>query len=162
MISYKEYLKSVRFSVCRFVFSSKFLCVSASLWLIFAPAACSVPKMEEAECSDARTTVREFYSNHFAGEMKFTPENLKERRKFLTDDLVKTLPETATNRDPFTLTDDLPRAFRVGGCEIVEPQKRVGFGVLLFWKTDTRTEQREIRVEAVRQADKWLIDKISN
>ena len=128
----------------------------------YCSLACSVPKLESAECTEARIAVREFYSQHFGGEMRFSPENLKERQKFLTDELVKTLPDAPTDRDPFTLTDDLPRTFRVGGCETSEAGRRVGFEVLLFWKTDTRSEQREIRVEAVKQGDKWLINKISN
>ena len=123
---------------------------------------CNVPTLEAPECTEARTAVREFYSYHFAGEMQFAPEKLKQRERFLTEELIKSLPNAPTDRDPFTLTDDVPRAFRVGGCEVAEPQKRVIFGVLLFWKTDTRSEQREIKVEAVRLGDKWLINKISN
>ena len=34
--------------------------------------------------------------------------------------------------------------------------------ILLFWKDDARSEQREIKVEAVKQNDKWLINNISN
>jgi hypothetical protein len=123
---------------------------------------CSVPTLEAVECTEARTAVREFYSHHFAGEMQFTPANLKAKERFLSEEFLKSLPLESASRDPFTLTDDVPRAFRVGGCEVAESGKRVTFGVLLFWKSEIRTEQREIRVEAVKESDRWLINKISN
>jgi len=31
---------------------------------------------------------------------------------------------------------------------------------VLFWRDDTRNEQREIRVETIKQNDQWLINKI--
>jgi hypothetical protein len=33
---------------------------------------------------------------------------------------------------------------------------------LLFWKDDVRSEQQELKIEAVKQNDKWLISNISN
>lgn len=93
--------------------------------------------------------------------MKFTRANLGGREKFLSRALLDNLArrdEGAT--DYFTQTDDYPKAFRVGECTIIEPEKRANFGVVLFWKTDTRSEQKEIRVEAVRENDRWLIDKV--
>ena len=119
--------------------------------------------MESRECTEARNTVKEFYSYHFGNDMKFTKENFGRREKFLSDELkrkLETQPESAT--DYFTATDDYPKAFRVGGCQAVEPNKKVTMQVLLFWKTDTRSEQREIHVEVVKENDKWLVNGISN
>ncbi|HLM00806.1 MAG TPA: hypothetical protein VK400_07100, partial [Pyrinomonadaceae bacterium] len=48
-----------------------------------------------------------------------------------------------------------------GGCRALAPDKTES-QVLLFWKDDARTEQREIKVEAVKENDKWLIGNISN
>jgi hypothetical protein len=136
-----------------------FFCLLLSAFCLLS---CSVPNLEAPECTEARQTLKEFYSFHFGNDMQPTPENLKERERFLTNKFINNLQTASGETDPFTLTDDLPRAFRVGGCQVVESQKRVVFGVLLFWKTDTRTEQRQINVEAVKQSDKWLINKISN
>ncbi len=122
---------------------------------------CSVPNLEKPECTAARETVKEFYSFHFGTDMKFTRENSQQREKFLSRELAANLSkkdESAT--DYFTATNDYPKAFRVGGCEVIEPDRRVNFEVLLFWKTDTRSEQREIHVEAVKENDKWLLDKV--
>lgn len=125
--------------------------------------ACSVPNLESPECTEARQVLREFYSNHFGGDLKFTAENLRAREKYLTPDLSRLLQKFLTESDPFTLTpaDDLPKTFRVGGCRTLAPDKTES-QVLLFWKDDARSEQREITVEAVKQNDNWLISNISN
>jgi len=124
---------------------------------------CSIPNLEKPECTAARQTVKELYSYHFGGDMKFTAENLRQREKFLSGKLIENLSrndESAT--DYFTATDDYPKAFRIGSCAVVESEKRVSLGVVLFWKTDARSEQREINVEAVKENDRWLVNKVGN
>lgn len=124
---------------------------------------CSIPNLESQDCTEARNTVKELYSYHFGNEMKFTKENLKPLEKFLTDDLKKQLesqPESAV--DYFTATDDYPKAFRLGKCSDVEPDKKVIMQVLLFWKTETRSEQKEIQVEVVKQNNNWLVGKVES
>jgi hypothetical protein len=94
--------------------------------------------------------------------MKFSKENLQARGKFLTDELKRSLatqPEGAT--DYFTATDDYPKAFRVGECEAIDDKKTV-FQIVFFWKTDTRNEQREVKVETIKQDDRWLINRVVN
>jgi len=123
---------------------------------------CSIPNLEKPECTEARLVTREFYSYHFGNDMKPSRENLQLREKFLTDELEQNLAvQTDDPTDYFTATNDYPKAFRVGGCEVVEPNKIV-FEVVLFWKDDTRSEQREVKVETVKQNDKWLINKVEN
>ncbi|MDQ3040834.1 MAG: hypothetical protein M3R11_00455 [Acidobacteriota bacterium] len=91
--------------------------------------------------------------------MKPSKEYLEKREKYLTGDwkffISKNLDDP---RDYFTLTDDYPKAFRIGDCEVVEPNKTV-FQVVFFWKDDTRSEQRETKVEAIKENGKWLINK---
>ena len=92
--------------------------------------------------------------------MKPNFENLKQRDKFLSRNLFEKLKtQTETAKDYFTQTDDYPKAFRVGGCEVVSPDKTF-FEILIFWKTETRTEQRAIKVETIKQNGNWLIDKV--
>ncbi|HEY0462334.1 MAG TPA: hypothetical protein VGC97_24590 [Pyrinomonadaceae bacterium] len=124
--------------------------------------ACSVPNLEAPECTESRGTVKEFYSYHFGNDMKFSEENLKRREKYLTPEYFKSLQGLQTESDVFTTgNSDFAKAFRVGGCKVVEPSK-TNVEVLLFWKTDTRSEQKAINVEVVKQGDKWLINKILN
>ena len=133
------------------------LCVALGV----ASFACSVPNLEKPECTEARQAVKEFYSSHFGNDMHFTPENLAAREKFLTPEFAASLKGKQAGGDVFTTgNDDLPKAFRVGGCE-VDTQGGTSVEVLLFWKTDVRSEQRAIHVHAVKRGDNWLVDNIS-
>ncbi|HXG82469.1 MAG TPA: DUF3828 domain-containing protein [Pyrinomonadaceae bacterium] len=137
-----------------------FYCLPLAAYCLLS---CSVPNLEKPECSQARQTVKELYSYHFGGDMKFTRENLAAREKFLSRELLENLAEKDESAtDYFTRTDDYPKTFRVGECRIIEPEKRVNFGVVLFWKTDTRSEQKEVRVEVLKENDKWSVDKVGN
>lgn len=120
----------------------------------------SIPNLEPPECTESRNVVREFYSFHFGNEMRFSPENLKLREKFLTPQFFAELQGKQTENDVFTTNNtDFPKAFRVGKCEIVAPEKTV-FEILLFWRDDTRSEERKIKAEIVKQDGKWLINKV--
>jgi hypothetical protein len=129
----------------------------------FCLASCgSIPNLEPPECTDSRLVVKQFYSYHFGNEMKFSQENLKQREKFLTPELFKSLQSVQTENDIFTTNSlDFPKAFRVGGCKVIEPMK-TNMEVLLFWKDNTRSEQKAINVEVIKQGDKWLISKFLN
>lgn len=121
---------------------------------------CSVPSLEKPECDEARETVKQFYSNHFGSDLKPSSENLKKSESFLSSKLFQELKkQDETAKDYFTQTDDYPKAFRVGGCEVASPNKTV-FEILLFWRDDSRSEQREIKVETIKENEKWLIDKV--
>ena len=131
-----------------------------ALLLAACMTACSIPNLETSDCVQARDTVREFYSFHFGNDMTFSAENLEPRKKFLTRDFLQRLENDNPKVDPFTLTSDEPKAFRVGDCRITE--SGVELDVLLFWKTDARTEQRSIKVDAENIGDKWQIAVVKN
>lgn len=121
--------------------------------------ACSVPNLEKPECAAARQTVKEFYSLHFGNDMQPSEEYLKKRERFLTADWKFFVSKNLRlKHDYFTLTEDYPKAFRVGECEAIAPDKTV-FQVVFFWKDDTRDEQRETRVEMIKENDQWLINR---
>lgn len=131
-------------------------------------ASCSIPNLEEPECRESRDRVREFYSFHFGNDMHLTPESVRLREKYLTHRLVNellndavALPVKTTEYFTATPTDDLPKAFRVGECKVVQPGEMVQFDVLLFWKDDVRTEQRHISTSLKKENDTWLIDSVS-
>lgn len=123
--------------------------------------ACSIPNLETAECIEARQVVREFYSFHFANEMTTSATNLEARKRFLTESLFQKLSATPTDADVFTTgTTDIPRAFKPGGC-VTDPNGRAVFDVLLFWRDESHTKQKTVKVETAKQGDKWLIDRVS-
>ena len=118
---------------------------------------CSIPNLEPTACIDARTPVREFYSFHFGNEMRFSQQGLKLREKFLTPDFFRKMSTWPNAGDPFTTgNEDFPKAFRVGECDQIATDL-TKFQVLLFWKDDVRSEQREIKVEAIKQGGQWLV-----
>ena len=142
-------------------FKLKFYFLLFTFYFLLATA-CSIPNLEAPECTESRGVVKELYSYHFGNEMRFSQENLRQREKFLTPELYKNLQKSPADADVFTTNNtDFPKAFRVGKCEVAEPTK-TNFEVLLFWKTDTRSEQKAINVEVVKQGDKWLVNKILN
>ena len=125
-------------------------------------ASCSLPNLEPSECTESRGVVKEFYSYHFGNDMKFSPENLKLREKYLTPEFTASLQSLQTENDVFTTnTTDFPKAFRTGECEIVSPDKTL-FNIVFFWRDDVRSEQQEIQIEIVKKDDEWLISKIIN
>jgi len=134
----------------------------AAVFAVAFSGSCSVPNLEAPECTESRGTVKEFYSIHFGNEMKYSPESLKSKEKFLTPELIASLAATPAGTDPFTTgSADLPKAFRVGGCTIADPSK-TEVEIVLFWKDESRSEERKIHAEVVKRDDKWLINKILN
>ena len=152
-------------SVCtdfRSLFSSPR--VSASLRLIFIAlvfSGCSIPNLEKPECTQSRDAVKRFYSFHFGNDMRPSPDNLKVREQFLTIELIKTLAGSSeTKMDYFTATDDYPKAFRVGECK-AESIDKTSFQVVLLWRDDNRSEQKEVYADTVKTGGKWLINAVS-
>lgn len=92
--------------------------------------------------------------------MSFSTENLARRKQFLSPEYFARLTEQPQPVDPFTRTSDVPKAFRVGECTVVEPGKRTNFQILLFWKDDKRSEQQSIHADAVKLNDGWLVDDV--
>lgn len=128
--------------------------------LMLCVSSCSIPNLEGVECIESRDSIRQFYSFHFGNDMKPSAENLKLREKFLTSDLIKTLSvSNETTVDYFTATSDYPKAFRVGECKAIIPTQ-TEFQVIFFWRDDTRSEQREVAVTAIKTGDNWLIEKV--
>ena len=121
----------------------------------------SVPNLETTECIGARDTVKRFYSYHFGNDMHPSPENARARQEYLTPELLSSLLTSKEEAsDYFTATTNYPKAFRVGGCNS-HGADHATFQVLFFWRDDTASEQKEVRVETVRKNGTWLIDKVS-
>ncbi len=164
-MSPKSKIQSPKFGLPNLEFNvrlTKLFLLFTFYFLLFT-FACSIPNLETPECSEARNTVKEFYSFYFGSDMKFMKDNLKQRERYLSNELKQKLenqPDGAT--DYFTATDDYPKAFRLGDCKTVELNKKVNIQILLFWKTDTRSEQREIYVEVIKENAKWLINKVES
>ncbi len=147
-----------RWPVFKALFITFVLSISATLY-----AGCSIPSLEPPECTQARVRVREFYSFHFGNDMRPSAENVRLRERFLTGNYASKLHDTGGSPagiDLFTQAKDLPKAFRVGECSVVEAGKEVQFEIVLFWKDDTRSEQKVILANARYENNEWLIDSV--
>ena len=122
---------------------------------------CRQPVFESEECQASRDTVKRFYSFHLGNDMAPSAKNFERRKKYLSEKLLKTLGkpnDSAT--DYFTQTDNYPKAFRAGKC-MTTANDSASFEILLFWRDDDKDTQREISVEAVKENDSWLINRVS-
>lgn len=142
-------MHNVLYIICILIFA---LCISS----------CSVPSLEKPQCTASRDTVKRFYSFHFGSDMSSTPENIKAREQFLTASLITSLlASPQTGKDYFTATENYPKAFRVGEC-VVNSDEKASHQVLLLWRDDTKSEQKEVQVETLQINGKWLINRVSN
>ena len=132
----------------------------ALVLLLALTVSCSIPSLESPACTESKNAVREFYSFHFGNDMKFSADGLKARERYITPEFANTVAGSVPGTDPFTTgSDDIPRAFRVGECREISPE-RTESNVLLFWRNGDRTEERTIRVEAIDRNDTWLVNSI--
>ncbi len=125
----------------------------------FFAVGCSIPSLEKPECTEARETVKQFYSWYFAanaGERDRHPEMFK---KYLSPSFDVEAKQGQV--DEFVLSDDFPKTFRLGSCKVMG-EKEVEIQVQLFWRDDVKTVQKEVHVDTVKLEDKWLIDRVSN
>ncbi len=123
---------------------------------------CGVPNLESPECAEARVAVKQFYSFHFGNDMRPAAENLKLREKFLTAryySIVSSLVESDT--DPFTMTREFPRTFKIGECKEMSPAS-VDFQIQLYWRDDEQTVQQEVMAKVIRENGSWLVDDVGS
>lgn len=102
--------------------------------------------------------MKEFYSWYFANDAEKRNKSPEMFDKYVAPG---TRPTTNSDVDPFVLTSDFPKAFRVGECTVIEPGKRVRFELLLFWKDDKRSEQRSIHLDVDKVDGKWMIKAVT-
>lgn len=132
-----------------------------ALLITLVISACSVPNLESTTCTDARDAVRHFYSFHFGNDMTPSSENLAARKDFLTPQYYQTITSASNGKtDPFTLSDDFPKTFKIAQCEESADENKRDLEVQIYWRTDERTTQKELKVSMVKDG-KWLISGIS-
>jgi len=124
--------------------------------------ACGVPNLESGECQQARVAAKQFYSFHFGNDMRPSTEGLKARERFLTPRYFAMLASALeAEMDPFTMTREYPRAFRIAECRAVSPTD-LDLQVQLFWRDDESSVQQEVAANMVKQGDAWLLDGVGS
>ncbi len=116
--------------------------------------------------SSPQAVVNEFYKYHFAHDMGFTPETLKDRQSWLTPNLILVCrtyfaipqnPDEAPfiNGDPFTGTQEYPEKFSLGSAKVSKSEARID--IIFHWK---ETDPRKATVVLKKLNRKWLIDDV--
>lgn len=123
--------------------------------------ACGVPNLESQECTEARISLRVFYSFHFdLGVTEDPVEDLGARRRFLTREFGQTIGDlTASTKDPFTLSDSLPTTFKLGECS--SSGNNAVFRVQVYWRDDHSTVQKDLYTAMKKVDSGWLLNEIS-
>ncbi|HRI03843.1 MAG TPA: hypothetical protein PLL77_08885 [Pyrinomonadaceae bacterium] len=94
--------------------------------------------------------------------MRPSAENFKARERYLTPRYFASLsayPETV--RDPFTMTTEYPRTFKLAECKAASATD-IDLRVQIYWRDDTKTEQQEVQANFVKQDGKWLLDGVGS
>lgn len=137
------------YALCYLLFI--FVCVIAS---------CGVPNLESSQCTEARDSVKQFYSWLLATDTDQRGERQDIYNKHISAGLRNSFigkPEA----EIYFLSNDFPKTFKVGSCKASEDQT-VTLQMQIYWRDDVKTTQREFYVEAVKQGEGWLINKIFN
>lgn len=124
-------------------------------------AGCGVPNLETQECTDARISLRTFYSFHFdRGVTEDLVEDLSARQRFLTPEFGRKIGDlTTSEKDPFTLSDSLPTTFKLGECS--SSGSNAVFRVQVYWRDDRSTVQKDLYTAMKMNDSGWLIDDIA-
>lgn len=149
----------MRFQISKFRIQTLFRVFCLLSFALFAACGVSIPNLEAPACLESGDAVKRFYSYHLDAGASNTPETFKAREKYLTPEFYAQLQNAANDIDPFTFSDEIPRGFRLGECEAAGDKTSVK--VFLFWRNGESRPQRSIQVEAVKQNDTWLINRIS-
>ena len=120
---------------------------------------CSIPSLEKPECTQARDTVKQFYSWYLGTDVDVRSRQPEIYEKYISPSFVYDPKKRET--DPYFLTNDFPKTFKIGKCEAPESNKAT-LQVQLYWRDDAKTVQKDLHVEAIKTGDVWLINKISN
>jgi len=126
--------------------------------MAFCFLGCSIPKLEDQRCSEARDTVKEFYSWYLGTDPQMRAGQPDVFERFVSPGFRPTIAE---NQDPFFLSGTTPTTFKIGKCEAVTETK-AEMQVQLYWREDGKTDQKEVFAELTRTNDRWLIENVES
>lgn len=135
-----------------------FICL---LLTAYCQLACSIPNLEKPQCTAARDTVKQFYSWYIGTEANVKADHPEIYNKYVSPLFSNSFEPKDWETDHFLLTNDWPKTFRAGSCSVESEDKAV-FQVVLLWRDDNSSYQKEVKVEAIKTGNTWLISKVFN
>lgn len=121
-------------------------------------SACSIPKLESADCSAARDTARRYYSLAIGGEPGSRPEVLEKLKALRTANFSANVA-AEDGRDPFYFSRVQPTAYRVGACT-EQDGGPVTLDTTVIWRLEGRNSERTDKITLSKRNDAWLVDHI--
>jgi hypothetical protein len=132
--------------------------IFSSFTILLSQAACSIPNLESRSCSEARDSVKEFYSWYTGTDADIREKQPEIRARFVSPNF----DSAATGEtDPFLLSTTFPTTFKIGKCE-AKDDLHVVVQVQLYWREDRKTDQKEVYADVIKTGDKWLIDRVDS
>ncbi len=120
-----------------------------------------MPSLESPQCTEARDTVKQFYSWHLGTDADVKAGHPEIYKKYVSSEFLTTDRGSNWESDPYFLSLNSPKTFKIGTCKQIDQQK-VDLQVQLYWRDNEKVTQKEVHVEAVKTGDTWLINKVSN
>jgi hypothetical protein len=118
--------------------------------------ACSIPKLESPQCSEAGDQVKEFYSWYLGTDAEMRAKQPDVYNRFISP---KFQADAAEGTDPFFRSTTPPTTFKIGKCESInDTQGKIQ--VQLYWRLENKTDQKEVYADVVKSGDRWLIEKV--
>lgn len=132
--------------------------VCCLLMTAISQPACSIPNLEGQQCTEARDTVKEFYSWYMGTDAETRQKQNEIYYRYIASNFQSSAgPET----DKFYLSETTPTTFKIGKCEQTNDQ-RIAMQVQLYWRQDGKTDQKEVYADLIKVRDSWQIDKVES
>ena len=132
--------------------------IGVTFCLLLSQWACSIPNLESQQCSEARDSVKEFYSWYLGTDPEQRNKQPEVFKKYLSASL---LTNASGETDPFFNSATPPTTFKIGKCEMVDTT-HTNIQVQLYWREGPKTDQKEVYADTVKNGDRWQIEKIEN
>lgn len=124
----------------------------------------SIPNLESPECTQARDSVRQFYSWYFGTDAEQRAKQPEIIRKFMAASFVPyKVGGIEREPDPYTMTRSMPTTFKLAQCKASGPES-VYLKVQFLWKPGESGENGEmvrlVHLQIVKDAESWKISSI--
>lgn len=122
-------------------------------------SACSIPNLESQPCSDARESVRQFYSWYIGTDPEDRAKQPEVFQRYISPNLTAGSAADPV-QDRYFLDETTPTTFKVGVCKQLSEQS-VEMQVQLYWRQASKVTQKEVHVEVAKTPGSWLIEKVA-
>ena len=117
---------------------------------------CRVPTLESPQCSEAADQIKEFYSWYLGTDREMRNKQSEVSSRFVSPGFQT---DVAEGTDPFFRSTSPPTTFKIGKCESMN-ETRGKIQVQLYWRLESRTDQKEVYADIQKSGDRWLIEKV--